>query len=244
MSAARKRKLVIGLSVMLLAALVIGMTYAYFTDTETKTNTFTVGDLDITLEEEWKPDDGKDIVPGDSVEKEPKVIATKGDSYMRVVMSIVDKDGNAITDATRLSKILSTLFYDSGSTIKAGDKYSSSTIGGWPGATVMNPYNKTDFELGTSSGGVYTYYYKNTTTSDVFKQGAEAILFNRVVIPTDWKQADMWLLNGTTTKVVDGKTVVVPGTGYQIVIRAEAIQSEGFADRAAAFTALDAELNP
>lgn len=57
----KKTILVAAIAVMLVAALVVGGTLAYFTDTDTKTNTFTVGKVDITLNE--KGADGKDFVP-------------------------------------------------------------------------------------------------------------------------------------------------------------------------------------
>lgn len=45
----KKTILVAAIAVMLVAALVVGGTLAYFTDTDNKTNTFTVGNVDIEL---------------------------------------------------------------------------------------------------------------------------------------------------------------------------------------------------
>lgn len=45
----KKTILVAAIAVMLVAALVVGGTLAYFTDTDTKTNTFTVGNVSIEL---------------------------------------------------------------------------------------------------------------------------------------------------------------------------------------------------
>ncbi|MDO5323968.1 MAG: TasA family protein, partial [Clostridia bacterium] len=47
----KKKVLVLAVSVCLVAILAIGGTLAYFTDTDAKTNTFTVGNVDITLTE-------------------------------------------------------------------------------------------------------------------------------------------------------------------------------------------------
>ena len=47
----KKKILTAALAVCMLATLVIGASLAYFTDTDSKTNTFTVGNVDITLTE-------------------------------------------------------------------------------------------------------------------------------------------------------------------------------------------------
>ena len=47
----KKTILVAAIAVMLVAALVVGGTLAYFTDTKTATNTFTTGKVSITLNE-------------------------------------------------------------------------------------------------------------------------------------------------------------------------------------------------
>lgn len=70
-------------SLVLVAALAVGGTLAWLTDTtETVTNTFTVGNVDITLVETWNTDtdnDGKNdawsakLIPGEDYLKDPKV---------------------------------------------------------------------------------------------------------------------------------------------------------------------------
>lgn len=70
----KKTILVAAIAVMLVAALVVGGTLAYFTDTDTKTNTFTVGNVSIDLKEQQKVENGglvpfdasKQLVPGKS----------------------------------------------------------------------------------------------------------------------------------------------------------------------------------
>lgn len=76
-----------------IGATAIAGTLAYFTDTtDTKTNVFTVGDLDITLDEpNWDYDDSSfEIIPGNSVDKDPVVTveANSVDSYLRVVVTM------------------------------------------------------------------------------------------------------------------------------------------------------------
>ena len=69
----KKTILVAAIAVMLVAALVVGGTLAYFTDTKTETNTFTMGNVSIDLNEQQKGENGlekfeqnKQLVPGKS----------------------------------------------------------------------------------------------------------------------------------------------------------------------------------
>ena len=80
-----KKKTIIALVVILLAiALVVAGIMAYFTDRETATNTFTIGNVDIELTEPiWEaaaatgsgniPDYAQNLVPGNTVAKDPTV---------------------------------------------------------------------------------------------------------------------------------------------------------------------------
>ena len=78
-----KKKLTIVVSLLLVMALSIGGTLAYLTDkTDAIENTFTIGNIDITLAESVDTDgDGKanfKIVPGATVAKDPKITVVKG----------------------------------------------------------------------------------------------------------------------------------------------------------------------
>ena len=229
MKAKDKKRLILGLAVMLVAALVVGMTIAYFYDTDEAVNVFTVGDLDIELEEEEWDDDHEedpeiteDMVPGDTVVKDPVISSKKGsvDSYMRVVLTLLDEDGVAITNPARITKILSVLYHDVSGEITKGTPYSLANIAAWN--DVVQWYNTADFTLDAarSSGAKFVLNYNS-----VFEAEDAVALFTNVVIPTDWTQTDTRLLGN-----------------FSIEIKAEAIQVEHFATQADAYTALDAEL--
>ena len=69
----KKRKLLLA-AIALLLVLFIGGTAAYFTDTEEVTNTFTLGNIDITLTEpNFDSNDALGLMPGASVTKDPRV---------------------------------------------------------------------------------------------------------------------------------------------------------------------------
>lgn len=71
----KKTILVAAIAVMLVAALVVGGTLAYFTDkTEAKQNTFTVGSVGIDLtEDKWDPAAPHTLVPGKFYDKNPTI---------------------------------------------------------------------------------------------------------------------------------------------------------------------------
>lgn len=79
----RKKLVALSMAVLMLAVAVIGGTLAYFTDqTETKVNTFTVGNVNIELTEpQWKGDN-HNLMPGASYAKDPTItLAKEGDNF-------------------------------------------------------------------------------------------------------------------------------------------------------------------
>ncbi len=99
------RKLVIGIALSaVITALAAGGTAAYLTDFETATNSFTVGKVDIDLDEpNWKPEDNTDLVPTQVIRKDPYV-ANKGVNEAFVYLEVSVPVRNVITvakDGTR-----------------------------------------------------------------------------------------------------------------------------------------------
>lgn len=237
----RNKKIITGtLCIGLMASLAIGGTMAFLTDSESVTNHFSVGDLDITLTEpKWDddgkpgnpdnpddpgtPGDGQNLVPGDTREKDPTIKAVTNDSYMRVIVEIQDTKGNAITDKERLALILQTVYY-ADPALSESEKYSLKNLEKYDTVSA-------DFELVTDKSssdttptGVYYYNYIGGENG-VLAEGDEAVLFTNIVIPTDWNQEQLAVLGE-----------------YQIVISAQAIQTDNFGNAAEAFDALDAEV--
>lgn len=63
------------LALLLTGSLVVGMISAYFTDADTATNTFTVGDVSMNLQEpNWDPDAADEILPSQTVPKDPQIL--------------------------------------------------------------------------------------------------------------------------------------------------------------------------
>ena len=103
----KKKIVALCLCIALAVVAIGGATLAYFTDTKTATNTFTVGNVKIELTEpNWKSD--SKLVPGTEISKDPTVTVVKGseECYVRILMTInKSKEWDAIFDADNTLKI-------------------------------------------------------------------------------------------------------------------------------------------
>lgn len=236
------KKIIIGtLAICTIAALGIGGTLSFLTDSEQVTNRFSMGDLDITIDEpSWNdgtPDetdpseppgatdptepgqrgDGEGLKPGDSRDKDPTVTSVTGDSYMRVIMMIKDRSGEIIEDEERLDLIMQTVRYaPEDNALIEGESYSLEDIASY---SMINEDLFTEDRERTSPG---TYYYNY---NGIFREGSSAQLFSDIIVPTDWNDVELKKI---------GK--------YKIVLQAQAIQTAGFADSDEAFAELDNEI--
>lgn len=89
---------------MLALTLTTGGVLAYLTDTDSETNTFTVGQVEIDLTEpNWKEENGKDVTPLETIAKDPTVTNT-GVNDAFVFVEVTVPYANVITaeaDGTR-----------------------------------------------------------------------------------------------------------------------------------------------
>lgn len=96
-----KRKiLALASAVCMVAILAIGGTLAYFTDKDDATNTFTVGNVDITLTEpNWEgsgSQDAPEVYPGEPLAKDPTVTNSGANPcFVRIKVEGLDCLGNA-----------------------------------------------------------------------------------------------------------------------------------------------------
>ena len=179
----KKKIITVCLVVALVAVFAIGGSLAYFTDEDTKDNTFTVGNVDIVLDEpNW---DGpiEDAYPGQVLAKDPNV-TNNGDNpcYVRIKVTGLD----CLQPAGNI-------------TYRVKDGEAGSLGSNWV--------------LGDDG---YFYY-----TEILEPEATTTNLFDEVIIPT------------SVTNGYDGN--------YDIVVKAEAIQSQGFESYTDAFAAFDAE---
>lgn len=239
----KKKLAIISVFAALVIVAAIGTTVAFLTDDEKVENTFTVGDIDVSLEEPgWNPNDGDglDEMPGDTEVKDPTIKAEQGDSYMRVKVTITDKDGNALTDtntvtiAQQVDKIMQTVRYDStysstaqtGTVIKESDSYEESDLDGIP--TVNSVFVKDETASRNTDPAVK--YYNYTANNGIFEEGTEVVLFTNIVIPSDWTKEDLQVLDPTNK-------------GYKITVEVQAIQTANIDSANEAYQKLDTTFN-
>ena len=238
----KKSLLLLTCSLALVTVITAGGTIAYFSGGDEVRNTLSIGKVEITLDEPgWDPDKGLELKPGSRADKDPTVTAAEGGSYMRVKMEIVDGGGSPITDEARLSLILQTLWYDKGDALAGGSKkYLLSELQALEAdGSIDAEYNRTQFTFaGTEQGNPSVRYYHY---NGIFSKGSSAVLFTDMIIPRDWHNDEIFTLSGDTWTVSDSGVVETAekGTGYRIILSAEAIQAEEMADAETAFAALD-----
>ena len=274
----KKKLLVLGLCVALAAIAIAGASLAYFTDTKSATNTFTVGNVKIDLiesrfhrqgndnsgdtsipdptgtasgmkylkdgqkaftDDEIKNDaktyateylavKGQNMVPGRGVAKCPYVVNTgANDAYVRVRVMIpsaangdfVDvKDGGVITNQWCSTSFISGEFID-----RKG--------GGWDNAPAIDKASV------TKDGVTYDVY--TFTRTEPLKAGkmTEWNVWNFIGINKDATSADIQkAIDAGAIKVVetDGGAKT---TTLNVLVEADAIQAEGFANADAAWAA-------
>lgn len=252
-----KKHLILGiLAVVLVAGLAIGGTLAFLTDSASVTNKFTVGDIDITLTEPEYPDpEPTGNVPGDSYPKDPTVTGVKGTSYVRLKVEFLDWDQeeeetSPIASTARLAKIWQTLYFanaDEAAAVNGGDTYDwfKGLGDGTNNLTANAAFKYALSELTLPACDPAALHFNNTqftkdaarsnqaatpnleyyTYNGTLAEGSSATLFDSVIVPSGWNQTDLAILGS-----------------YKIVITAQAIQAENFANAAEAFAALDAEI--
>ena len=269
----KKKITALCLCVALLAVAVVGASLAYFTDTKSATNTFTVGNVKIDLIEsrfhrtgsggsgdtslpnpttkasgmEYVPDNwtiftndeikadaetykeeylnvkGQNMVPGRGVAKCPYVVNTgANDAYIRIRVMVpsaanndfVDvKDGGVITNQWCSTSFISGEFID-----KKGN--------GWNNAPAIDKASV------TKDGVTYDVY--TFTRIQPLKAGAmtEWNVWNFIGIDKTATSADI-------QKAIDAGAITASGDTMtlNVLVEADAIQAEGFADAAAAWAA-------
>ena len=267
----RKKLLALSLCVALAAIAIAGASLAYFTDTKSATNTFTVGNVKIDLIEsgfhrtgsgnsgdtslppatteaagmEFVPDGwtvftddeikvdaakyseyigkhGKNMVPGRGVVKCPYVVNIgANDAYIRIrvlVPSAANNDFVAVEDGGVITNQWCT------SCIKQGE-FIDGKGGGWNNA----PAIERNVEKDGMKYDVYTF-----TRVKPLAAGAmtEWNVWNYIGINKNATSADI-------QKAIDaGAITATDGTmTLNVLVEADAIQAEGFADAAAAWAA-------
>ena len=275
----KKKITAIFLCVALLAIAIVGASLAYFTDTKTATNTFTVGNVKIDLieskfhregndnsgdttipdptntasgmkyvtdghkaftDEEIKEDattyvqeylnvKGSNMVPGRGVAKCPYVVNTgANDAYIRIRVMVPSaanndfvavKDGGVITNQWCSTAFINGEFID-----KKG--------GGWDNAPAIDKASVTKDRV---TYDVYTFTRKEPLAAGAM---TEWNVWNFIGINKDATAADIQkAINAGAIKTFKTDSSVT--LTLNVLVEADAIQAEGFANATAAWAAFN-----
>ena len=206
-----KALLVVACALLLVAASVFG-TMAYLTSTDTVTNTFTVGKVDITLDEAQVDQNGTAVtpakrvdansyklLPGHTYTKDPTVTVKKGSESSYVKMTVT------FSKATELDAI----FAPDGANL-------TSIFNGYDAANWTAKGNTKD---ATANTRTYEFWYKEAVGAPTADVALDA-LFDSITVPGT--------ITGTQLATIADMTITV---------NAYAIQADGFADATAAWAA-------
>ena len=210
----KKKILVACLCVALAVLTIAGTTLAYLTSPETVTNTFTVGKVEIKLDEAKANADGTlvpnadrvkensyKLIPGHTYNKDPMVTVLKGSESSYIKMTVT------FTKAAELDAI----FAPTGADL----------------TSIFNGYDSTNWiykgntEDTTANTRTYEFWYKEAVAAPTADVALDA-LFDQIKAPDSLTNSDLNNLKD-----------------LKITVNAYAIQADGFATAEAAWAAFN-----
>lgn len=221
----KKKILAITLCIAMLAIMLVSGTMAYFTDTQAKTNTFTMGKVDITLDEpNYKPVDGKlKVFPGQTYPKDPTITVAADSENCYLVATVTINQSAKLHelyahDTTGVKQDWGLSLAGHGGLVSGGiagytaaPASENNTSGTLLGEKVFLTYAEEGDNI------IYTFYFK-----DIHHAGEKEVLFTNVTIPS--------IINNDN---LDGDLTVT--------VNAYAIQAVGFDDVYEAYAAYVAQ---
>ena len=206
-----KKKLMTVLALVLVVAMSVAGTYAYLTSTDEVVNTFTVGNVAITLDEAKANLDGTlvdganrvkansyKLLPGHTYAKDPTVTVLKGSENSYVKMTVT------FSNAAQLDAI----FDPNGATL-------TSIFNGYDSTNWIYKGNTEDTANNTRT---YEFWYKDTV--DALNEAVVLdALFDSITVPGNITNEQLDSIKGMT-----------------ITVNAYAIQADGFTDAADAWS--------
>lgn len=247
----KKTILVAAIAVMLVAALVVGGTLAYFTDTKSADNTFTVGNVKIDLLESSLHRENAGIANGATSDSE--------------LWSNVAKEGSNNTSPYKAGDT----FYTDEQIKANAEKYTCDNVKLNPGES----YHKMPYVVNTGKNAAYirirvmipadldtailnssmytttalnnkefTMAYDNTGAVERDGVKYNVYTFTRID-PLAAGEMTYWNVWGTihmdTTATNEQIAQLLPNGTFNVLVEADAIQADGFANATAAFAAFD-----
>ena len=208
-----KKKLMTVLALVLVVAMSVAGTIAYLTSTDTVTNTFTVGNVEITLDEAKVDEYGVaatpatrvdkndyKLIPGHTYTKDPTVTVLSGSESSYIKMTVT------FTKAAELDAI----FKPTGADL----------------TSIFNGYDSTNWIYkgnteGSDDTRTYEFWYKEAVAAPTADVALDA-LFDQIKAPDSLTNSDLNNLKD-----------------LKITVNAYAIQADGFATAEAAWAAFN-----
>lgn len=222
-----KKTILTILSFVMVAMISVMGTLAYLTDSESVTNTFTIGQVDIVLDEAKVDKDGKvvgservdkneyHLIPGKTYTKDPTITVQTNseESYIRMIMTVHNASAvQTIIDNHQLGDF-------------------SALIGGWEKEVWMYEGFSENTEANTIS---FEFRYEKPVGAGDTAEELPA-LFETLIVPEN--------VNGTELKALyDPNGDANYDDGFKMVIVGHAIQKAGFEDADAAWAAFEKQI--
>lgn len=208
----KKKLLIMSVAMVLVCAFAVGMTIAYLTSTDSVVNTFTVGNVQIKLDEAKVYPDGTlvpnadrvkansyKLIPGHTYNKDPMVTVLSGSESSYIKMTVT------VTKSAELDAI----FAPNGAVL----------------TSIFNGYDSTNWiykgntENTTANTRTYEFWYKETVAAPTADIALDA-LFDSITVPGAITNAQLATIKDMT-----------------ITVNAYAIQADGFTTPEAAWAA-------
>lgn len=224
-----RKVLLLACSAVLLVCLSVGATLAYLTSqTEVVENTFTVGQVKITLDEVEVNTAGQAVDKnGEAVEDLADAVrTTKAQSYKLFPNGTYDKDPTIHVDpisSDAYLRVIVTVTNMKNTDELLGDRLEEVVLGldlnKW--TVVSNTQDK------AKDVRTYVLTLNDKKGGMINGKSGDLVLFTGIHVPSDLDNADIKKLDNTT-----------------MTFKAEAIQADGFADATAAWAAFDKQMAP
>ena len=275
----KKKIVAICLCLALAAVAVVGASLAYFTDSKSATNTFTVGNVDIKLIESTYHREGNDNSKDTSIpDPTHKVTADDGMKYVTTGHTMFTNDeikADAETYATEYLAVKGENMVPGRNAAKCPYVVNTGANDAYIRIRVLVPSAANNDFVAVKDGGVITNQWCTTSiTCGEFQKGAQAgwpviqkgvekdgvtydvytFVRNEPLKAGEMTEWNVWNFIGLDKdatsddiqKAVEAgaiKTIETDGGAktmtFNVLVEADAIQAEGFADATAAFAAFD-----
>ncbi len=235
------RKKIIGLvsTVTLCTSLAIGGTLAYFTDEDAAVNTFTVGDVDIELEEpSWEQEEGGNtLLPSTEYKKDP-TITVQSDSQPSYIFLEMKLDNHkkfinlmGVNNATVLNsdedpsndvKFDSNTYYDEFvAGLKNKDEAVLAVVSQWFGGIDYSKWEVITSQDSAESGTIVLGYIGDGTSEGAICNAGDEIVFMKTFGMPGTITKDMIETAENNANIYNG------GKPFNMTFNAAAIQAEG-----------------